>query len=247
MGASSTDNALADIRNRLDYLNTRLTRMEQIVDKWAATLSETEKANRQFRADQSVYVEDLRSELRTLQGSLDVLRHEMEETGKKDEKIRGDMDQRLAELERRTNVPPSASMSAPTARPGIEASADDDLARYNQILKLVLEKKDYDTAIVQFDQFLRDFPQSTFSANAQYWKAEGYFAKGDFARSITEFQKVVDQYPKSDKVCDARLKQGFAFIERGDKANAKLFLQETSKRCANSTAATKADERLRTL
>ncbi len=234
--------------SQIDYLNTRLSRLEQIVDRWEGKIEDTEKSNRQFRADHAVYIEDIRQEIRTLKGQIDVLRHEIETQREETRRFKEDVDLRISELEKGSSSPTQKHAELSGASPKERSSVTvDDITRYNQILRLIRDQKDYDQAIIQFDQFLKEHPKSSLAANAQYWKGESYFAKEDFAKSIKEFQKVIDSYPKSEKVCAARLKQGYAFLARDEKDKARIFLVEVTKKCPNTREASKAQKKLTAL
>jgi tol-pal system protein YbgF len=222
--------------SKLDYFQTRLTRLEQIVDRFSTTLKDVEKNQRELRADQSVYVEELRSELKTLKGLLEAQQYEVQQTNQQQQRHREDFDARLQELEKA-----AARRSSETGGRPVGAN---EIARYDQILRLIRDQKNYGAAVREFDQFLKDFPDSSLAANAQYWKAEGHFALGDYAMAVAEFQKVVEKYPQSDKVCDARLKQGYCFLERGEKDKARAFLTEVTQHCAATPSADKAAEKL---
>ncbi|MEK6196353.1 MAG: tetratricopeptide repeat protein, partial [Deltaproteobacteria bacterium] len=51
-----------------------------------------------------------------------------------------------------------------------------------------------------------------------------------YEKAILEYQKVIENYPKGNKVPASLLKQGFAFLSLGDKANARLILNELAKK-----------------
>jgi TolA-binding protein len=44
-----------------------------------------------------------------------------------------------------------------------------------------------------------------------------------------EYEKVIKNYPQANKVPSALLKQGFAFLNIGDKSSAKLLLEQVVK------------------
>ena len=125
---------------------------------------------------------------------------------------------------------------------GSEAMRED----YEEARKL-LERKDYKGSIDKFKRFLKKYPQSEYADNAQYWIGESYYALREFDQAILEFDVVRRKYPKGDKVPAARLKQGFAFAELGDKVDARLILQELIDRYPQSPEALKAKQKLKTL
>jgi tol-pal system protein YbgF len=95
---------------------------------------------------------------------------------------------------------------------------------YRTSLALV-EQKNCDEAIPRLRSYLRKYPDTDLSDNAQYWIGECYYAQRDFNNAILAFYDVTRRYPKGDKVCAAMLKQGFAFAELGDAADARIVLE----------------------
>jgi tol-pal system protein YbgF len=124
--------------------------------------------------------------------------------------------------------------------------ADAVKKEYEEGLRL-LERKDYKVALARFKEFVKRNPDSEFADNAQYWVGECYYALKEYDQSILEFDAVRRKYPNGDKVAAALLKQGFAFLELGDKVDARLILQELIERYPLTAEAAKAKERLKAL
>lgn len=224
---------LSTIQKRLDNLQIRMESMERSSAKSTQTLEESDKAWRQARADQGVVLEDLRVEINSLKGNLDVLQHDLKTGADTQEKVRQDFDARLSELENKR-------ATSPAPKSGRETPKSTDVGRYGEIYKTMQETKDYDQSIEQFEEFLRDYPDSTLKDDAQYWIGYGFFVKQNYARSIEEMQRLVDDFPKSEKICEGILTQGMAFRQMKELTKAKLFLTEVTKKCPKSSAATRA-------
>ncbi len=94
-----------------------------------------------------------------------------------------------------------------------------------RIALALVEQKNCDEAIPRLRSYLRKYPDTELSDNAQYWIGECYYAQRDFNNAILAFYDVTRRYPKGDKVCAAMLKQGFAFAELGDAADARIVLE----------------------
>ncbi len=117
---------------------------------------------------------------------------------------------------------------------------------YEEARKL-LEEKDYRGSIARFKEFLKKYPESDYSDNAQYWIGEGHYALREFDQAILEFDAVRRKYPKGDKVPAALLKLAFAFAELGDRLDARLILQELIDRYPQSQEVVKAKQKLKAL
>ena len=102
----------------------------------------------------------------------------------------------------------------------------------------------YKLAGEAFREFLRHYPNTEVSDNAQYWIGESLYAQGDFAASIIEFRAVVDNYPKGDKVPAALLKIGIANARLNNSADAKKSFEQVIRKYPRSPEAALAKERL---
>jgi tol-pal system protein YbgF len=109
-----------------------------------------------------------------------------------------------------------------------------------------LSDQQYDKAIQQFRTFQRKNSTSEMADDAQYWIGESYFTRRDYNRAILEFNDVL-KYRKGDKVPAALLRQAEAFVEIGDKTDARLILQKLLNDYPNSLQAKDARERLQSL
>lgn len=121
-----------------------------------------------------------------------------------------------------------------------------DKAAYEQAKK-TFDNGDMEAARIQFENFINTFPESPFAGNARFWIADSYYVEKWYEKAILEYQKVLEEYPDSNKVAAARLKQGYAFAELGEKANARLILNELITRYPDSREATFAREKLKQL
>ena len=193
-------------------------------------------------ADQQVALDELRNELGSISGEMELLKRQLEQQSEETKKIIQDMDVRLAELEKKTSSSPSSKVDKKKIlRP------ESPLEHYDEALLLMNQKKKYVEAIESFRDFLKVHGKHELAGNAQYWIGEGYYAQGKFIRSIKEFDRVVKKYPKSKKVCDALLKQGLGFQSLKKKTQAKLFFEEVKIRCPKTTASKTAVSKLKTL
>ena len=95
----------------------------------------------------------------------------------------------------------------------------------------------FDKAREAFQNFLKQYTDTEYSDNAQFWIGECYYFEKKYENAILEYEKVAKNYPDGDKVPYALLKQGIAFLNLGDKASAKLILQRVIKDYPNTNQA----------
>lgn len=105
----------------------------------------------------------------------------------------------------------------------------------------------FDKAREAFQNFLKQYPDTEYSDNAQFWIAECYYFENKYENAILEYEKVAKNYPEGDKVPYALLKQGIAFLNLGDKASAKLILQRVIKDYPHTNQARTAKAKLITI
>jgi tol-pal system protein YbgF len=108
------------------------------------------------------------------------------------------------------------------------------------------QEQQFDKSIQQFRSFQRKYPGSEMADDAQYWIGESYFNQRDFNRAILEFNDVL-KYRKGDRVPAALLRQAQAFLEIGDKTDARLILQKLLNDHPSSEQAQEAKTRLQAL
>ncbi|URJ28413.1 tol-pal system protein YbgF [Candidatus Blochmannia vicinus (nom. nud.)] len=115
---------------------------------------------------------------------------------------------------------------------------------YKKAVLLVLEKKQYNKAIEAFQNFIKNYPKSTYQANSHYWLGQLYYNKGNKDDASYYFALVVKNYPKSIKAPDALLKIGIIMQESEQKEKAKAIYRQVGKLYPNSEAAKQAQKRL---
>jgi len=71
--------------------------------------------------------------------------------------------------------------------------------------------------------------------------------QGDYEKAILEYEKVIKHYPQGDKVPSALLKQGFAFLNLGDRVDAKILFRKVIKEYPRSPQAEIATKKLKLL
>ncbi len=144
----------------------------------------------------------------------------------------------------KTDIPPRPDVAPPTGDGTSKMGTLTDTQAYHRAFNLLKNGRN-EEAIAAFNQFLADYPQSEYAANAQYWLAEANYVSGDFARAAGAFKKVVSKYPRSSKTPDAKLKLGFTFYELEQWERARAVLSELNAQYPNSSVAQLAENRLR--
>ncbi|MBS3907534.1 MAG: tol-pal system protein YbgF [Syntrophaceae bacterium] len=165
-----------------------------------------------------------------------------------DERVKG-MEDRLKGLDAKlTSKLTEMEKSIPAKEPPVEPKGPSTTAGnlYKDAYE-TFQKGDLDGGRRKFEAFLKQYPNMELSDNAQFWIGETYFLKKDFEKAILEYEKVVVKYPEGDKVPSALLKQGLAFLELGDKTNARNLLRRVIDRYPQADQAEIAKKKLETI
>lgn len=121
-------------------------------------------------------------------------------------------------------APLSAPVAPGTAKPGVEQPGEADA--YRAAYALVTPGRQFDQAVVAFQQFLKLYPDGVYAANAHYWLGELYLVKSppDLEASRQSFALLLSQYPDSSKAPDALFKLGKVQFLKGNREKAREYL-----------------------
>ncbi len=224
----------------------------------------------QVLMEQAQRVEQIQQELTSLRGLLESQENQLSLIKQRQRNLYQDIDRRLNDLEIKGGgasgsnaaslteesadsldaqaspvAPPSSSAgsgSSANAAPSLSNDKNGKQA-YTQAFNTLKEGR-YKQAIDEFKAFQKNYPESAYGANAQYWLGEAYSVSRDYKTSLSEFQRVVSEYPTSNKVEGAMLKIGFTYYEMQDWVSAKEALELVINKYPGTTVARKAKERL---
>ena len=175
---------------------------------------------------------------RTLEDQTKALGEKIKETGDRlkglEEKITG-LASKPTEMEK---SPPTKEVPAEVK--GVSTNVGDLYKNAYETFK----KGNLEGARRKFEAFLKKYPNTELSDNAQFWIGETYFLKKDFEKAILEYEKAIVKYPEGDKIPSALFKQALAFLELGDKTNARNLLKRVIERYPHSEQAEMAKKRL---
>ena len=130
-------------------------------------------------------------------------------------------------------VNPTTPVGPPPAPRELYSQAYADYARGN-----------YDLAIQGFQEYIRNYPNTDFTDNAQYWIGESLYGKKMYAEAIEAWNALFRDYPSSDKLPDARVKKGMALERLGRRSQALVEYRYVIDRFPSTQAARIAREHL---
>ncbi len=253
------DDRLAQAEKRYSESELKNKKLEAQLDEVRNTNAQYEKELRSRTAGQNADIDQLQDEIRTLKGKLEetdyLLKQKIggfEELAERREQKLETLDKatnsnkdRIARLEQYLNFDSATSgpkKKSVSGKPGRHQPTEQEAY---QSAKQAYDKGNFDAARQGFQKFIKEFPKSKNVDNAQFWIGETYYREKWYEKAILEYQKVIENYPKGNKVTASLLKQGFAFLNLGDKVNSRLILSELIKKYPKSNEAKIAERKLK--
>lgn len=211
----------------------RLTRIEQLLQS-------------QSLLDMLARIDALQQENRELRGELEEQSHIVNELKQQQGDLYRDVDRRLSDIERSGNAPAVAASSAPSNTVADTPATAEERDAYQKAFDMLRELR-YDQAIDGFRAYLKSYPSGRYASSAQYWLAEAFYARRDFAKAIGEYQTLHSRFPTSTKTPEALLKIGYCYSVLGKKDEARGAFDELVKGYPQSPEAQQAEAGLQRL
>ncbi|WP_399424473.1 tol-pal system protein YbgF [Vibrio campbellii] len=184
-------------------------------------------------------IDQMSQEISDLRGQLERNSYEMQQMLKRQRELFVELDRVRGEMKA---APVKEAKPAETG--GKYSSNADEQTAYQNAVDLILKKRDYTGAIAAFQQFQKDYPDSTYSANSHYWLGQLYFAKKQDKEAVKSFAAVVS-YKDSNKRADALVKLGDIAERNKNDAQAKKYYQQVVDEYPGSASAKVAGSKLK--
>jgi tol-pal system protein YbgF len=245
---------MADIR-MLQQQNTRLqaqlAAVTKLLESVATRLEEQSAASRKSFADQKALTDTMTADLRVLREKIDESNVRL---GSLSEEVEGVRLAQAAAPAAAVPAPgdaaaagappagqPAAPVSPPAPRPGgfgASPSQAFETARSDYYMG------NWSLAIQGFESFLKTFPKSDLTDDAQYYIGETSYMSGRFQDALAAYNAVIERYPTSNTLPDAYFKRGMALKALGQIPQAKDSLSFVIKTYPSSDAAFLAKQAL---
>jgi tol-pal system protein YbgF len=223
-------------------------KLQARLDKFEKNYTETMRDVRNNQANLGADLGAVRDDVRTLRGRMEEMNKEFAATGRSQD-LKNQLDDlslRVGHIENSLGIgkkePGGQRSEATRGEPSAEVKTDPKAA-YNACYKLFKDGQ-YAKAREEFQKFLRQYPKTTYSGNAQFWIGETWYVEEKYEKAIVEYEKVIKGFPTGDKVPYSLLKQGMSFQKLGDKASAKIVYQQIIKKYPQTNQAKVARTKL---
>jgi len=253
-----------ELERRLLDLEKKRVDLKSQMDEYSQAHQQSDQSFRSRYAEMVVGFDEIREEIRALSGRLEENEHLIKDKihnddsnpernnrlNRVEESLRSNND-RIADIERYLNLESSAPDLKKKKQPGSSSNVQPGQELTEDQLyitaKQAFDQGNFAASRETFKTFLTKYPASGRADNAQFWIGETYYLEKWYEKAILEYQNVIEKYPKGNKVEASLLKQGFAFLNLGDKANARLILKELVDKHPKSNEAAIARKKLESI
>lgn len=227
-----TQATLAELKKNQQALEQRLTSLEAIAKNGLV--------------DVQTQVESLKQEVSRLKGELELASHNLDTTQQRQKDLYTDTDVRLRKLEGASVSSAQAPAATEVATPAVVEKNTQEYQLLELANGLSKDSKHRD-AFNAYDKFLKDYPNSSFAADAKYGLGYSQFALKNYKSAIATQQKLLDMHPDSPKAPDAMLNIANSQIQLGLVPGAKRTLRDLISKFPNSEVTPTAQKRLKAL
>lgn len=213
-------------------------------DDRIAKLERIIKAKQQVEFDLQRRMDSLQNEVLDLRGITEQQNYQMNQMLQRQRQLY----EEIANLTAKSSTP--AAPTATQVDPTTVAAASSTLGEtgsYEAAVNLVLKERKYDDAIPAFRDFITQYPDSSYAANANYWLGQLLYNKGDNTAAKQAFSTVVSKFTDSNKRGDSLVKLGMIAEKENDSAGARALYNKVLKEYADSASARLAQQQLSAL
>ncbi|MBN2466677.1 MAG: tol-pal system protein YbgF [Deltaproteobacteria bacterium] len=213
--------------NQLDRIDTDVSILKtevSVLKRDLTALQESNQALLKKLADLDSRIDDeVITGLQELRGQLEEKQYALQTDLRRTE-------ERIARLEERAPAPSPVSPTppdlAPVPTPDAASGGIHDSEEVYADAFRIYKDGDFQKARDAFAAFLKQFPDTEYSDNAQFWVGECFYKERKYEQAILAYEDVIQKYPKGNKVPDAFLKQGLCFKTLGDTISSRILLQK---------------------
>ena len=250
--AGGTKEQLIQLQTQVQALQDQMARMQQSFDERMGVMrnlveQSTDSVNRLNNSlasfdkgvktqitDSGGKVDQLSTQVQSLQDSVDELKTRLAKVSKQLE------DMQAAQQ----NMAAPAVGAAGTGTPQSQVPPADVL--YNNALRDYNAAK-YELAQQQFVDYMKFYSTTELAGNAQFYLADILYRQGEYGKAVQEYDRVLEQYPGGNKAAAAQLKKGYALLELGQRDAGVRELRSLIGRYPRTIEATQARDRLKKL
>lgn len=157
-------------------------------------------------------IDALREKVQKLQGRVDVLEHKLEQIKADQKRNYEDLDRRISGDASDGSNKRQKQTDAQNKQSSTDSAAQKEAELYQKAY-VALQKHNYNEAVQLFQSFIRQYPDSQYTANAHYWLGELYYVQGGPEEAKEELNTVINGFSDSSKAAPAKLKLALIAVD----------------------------------
>jgi tol-pal system protein YbgF len=189
-------------------------------------------------------IETLNQETSQLKGDLELANHQISTMQQREKDLYVDTDERLRKLEEVANAKAQAQLQ--------QAAVEAEAANHPDIVLLstandYLKNENYQEAFTAYDQFIKDFPESSKIDEAKYGLGYAQYLLKNYKSSTATLEALIKAHPDSLVIPDALMNIANAQVQLGRVNGAKKYYRRLVKQYPDSELVPTAKKRLKAL
>jgi len=188
-----------------------------------------------------VKLESQKSEMENLRADLVHTKDEISQANGALAAMNGRIEVLLAKVSGAPSVPAPTVPAVPPSTTGARVLTAKELYDEGRTL---LARKQYNRAILSFEELVGLYPASDLADDALMGVAESFVARDDQRRALQIYLEIVKRYPQGDRVLQAAIATGRAYEALGEFSDAKTVYEGLRDRYPGTVEATMAADRL---
>lgn len=225
--------AIIELRQRVEINRQAAEAANAATTRTAEEARDGQTTTRRSLLDLANQIEQLRAEVARLRGQNEQLTREVSELQRQQKDVQLGLDERLRKVEPvKVALDGKDFTAAPIEKRDFDAAME------------TLRRTEFDAAALAYQQFLRRYPDSGYTAAALYWLGNALYASRDYKAAVESHRRLVTQFPDHPRTPEAQLAIANSQVELKDTKGARRTLEELVKAHPQSEAAGAARERL---
>ena len=225
--------AIIELRQRVEINRQAAEAANAATARTAEEARDGQTTTRRSLLDLANQIEQLRAEVARLRGQNEQLTREVSELQRQQRDVQLGLDERLRKVEPvKVSLDGKDFTAAPTEKRDFDAAME------------TLRRTEFDAAAQAYQQFLRRYPDSGYTAAALYWLGNAQYASRDYKAAVETHRRLVSQFPDHPRTPEAQLAIANSQVELKDTKAARRTLEDLVKAHPQSEAAGAARERL---
>jgi tol-pal system protein YbgF len=241
-----------DIEKQIQALERKSSSKEEVARLNANVAQQTQQLLKS-NADTGVKLNELTAKMEQLEAKLEDTNRRLSQLSQQIAETQGDL-ARLRGTAPGGTTPPGSAAPGPggPANPGDSAApraqgSNPSPSDLYDTAYADYTKGRYSLAIQGFQDYLKTYPNTDLSDDAQYWIGECHSAQKNYKEAVADYDKLLKEWPKSNRAASALLKKAYALVELGQKPEAVVQLQYVIHEYATSDESRLAKAKLKSL